>query len=75
MQTESLFEKIKQLPRERIAEGEDFVDFIAQRNAAAARHESIAAYAAEYGGSTADLDPEMEAAAVDHLREIQEVNR
>ena len=31
MQTEILFEKIKQLPPQRIAEVEDFVDFLAQR--------------------------------------------
>ncbi|HVF86461.1 MAG TPA: hypothetical protein VM866_02685 [Pyrinomonadaceae bacterium] len=31
MQTETLFEKIKSLPPERIAEVEDFVDFIAER--------------------------------------------
>ncbi len=35
MQTESLIEKIKSLPPERINEVEDFVDFIAQRNAVA----------------------------------------
>lgn len=56
MQTESLIEKIKSLPPERVAEVEAFVDFIAQRNSAAARYVAIAAYAAEYGGSTADLD-------------------
>jgi hypothetical protein len=75
MQTETLIEKIKSLPPERISEVEDFVDFITQRNAAAARHESIAAYAAEYGGSTADLDPELEAAALEHLRETEEVSQ
>ena len=32
MQTETLIEKIKSLPPERIAEVEDFVDFIAQRD-------------------------------------------
>lgn len=32
MQTESLIEKIKSLPPERIAEVEDFVDFIAGRD-------------------------------------------
>lgn len=32
MQTESLIEKIKSLPPERISEVEDFVDFIAQRD-------------------------------------------
>ena len=67
MQTETLIEKIKQLPPERISEVEDFVDFIAGRNATAARHESIAAYAAQYGGTVADLDPDMEAAALEHL--------
>jgi hypothetical protein len=39
MQTESLIEKIKNLPPERVSEVEDFVDFIDQRNSAAARHE------------------------------------
>ena len=32
MQNEKLIEKIKNLPPERIAEVEDFVDFIAQRD-------------------------------------------
>ena len=32
MQTESLIEKIKSLPPERISEVEDFVDFISERD-------------------------------------------
>jgi hypothetical protein len=32
MQVEELLEKIKSLPRERIAEVEDFVDFLVQRD-------------------------------------------
>ncbi len=32
MQTETLIEKIKSLPPERVAEVEDFVDFIAERD-------------------------------------------
>lgn len=32
MQAETLIEKIKDLPPERLAEVEDFVDFIAQRD-------------------------------------------
>jgi hypothetical protein len=32
MQTETLIEKIKSLPPERISEVEDFVDFIAERD-------------------------------------------
>ena len=75
MQTEKLIEKIMSLPPERIAEVEDFVDFLAQRNATASRHESIAAYAAEYGGTVADLDPELEAAALEHWRDEEEVSR
>ncbi len=31
MQAETLIEKIKQLPRQRLAEVEDFVDFLSQR--------------------------------------------
>ena len=37
--------------------------------ARAARRDAIAAYAAGWAGATTDLDPELEAAAVDHLRE------
>lgn len=75
MRTETLIEKIKSLPPERISEVEDFVDFIAQRNAPAARHASIAAYAAEHAGSEVDLDPELEAAALEHLGVEEEANR
>lgn len=74
MQVEELIEKIKGLPPERIAEVEDFVDFIAQRNAAAARHASIAAYAAEHAGSDVDLDPELETAALEHLHGEEKVS-
>ena len=75
MPTETLIEKIKALPPERISEVEDFVDFIAERSAAVARHESIAAYAAQYGGTVADLDPEFEAAALAHWQNEEEVRQ
>ena len=75
MQTETLIEKFKSLPPERIAEVEDFVDFIAQRDAAASRHEALAAYAAEHAGSETDLDPELEGAAIEHLRVEAEARR
>jgi hypothetical protein len=75
VQTESLIEKIKSLPPERIAEVEAFIDLITQQNIAAARHEAIAAYAAEYGGITADLDTELEAAALEYWRNEEEVRR
>jgi predicted transcriptional regulator len=35
----------------------------------AAVHEAISAYAAEHAGTTADLDPTLEAATVEHLLE------
>lgn len=75
MQTETLIEKIKQLPPEQLAEVADFVDFIAGRNAAASRHAQIAAYAAQYGGTVADLDTELEAAALEHLSNEAEVSQ
>jgi hypothetical protein len=73
MQTERVIEKIKRLPPERLREVEAFVDFLAARESSAgALHAEIAAYAAEYGGSGADLDPELEEAAIEHLRSIVE---
>ena len=75
MQVEELIEKIKSLPPERLAEIGDFVDFISQRDAAATRHASIAAYAAEHAGSDVDLDPELETAALEHLSDEEEVGR
>lgn len=69
-QNASLIDKINRLPRERVAEVEDFVDFIAQRTSrlTPTRDEQIAAYAAAHGGSTSDLDEELEAASAEHLR-------
>ncbi|OLE52711.1 MAG: hypothetical protein AUG51_16825 [Acidobacteria bacterium 13_1_20CM_3_53_8] len=75
MQQETLIEKIKSLPPEKLAEVEDFVDFLAQRSAKVARHQAIAAYAAEYAGSTDDLDPELEAVAVEHMRTEEEAGQ
>lgn len=70
MQTERLLEKVKNLPPEKRIEVEDFVDFLAQRatqKVRQARHEAIAAYAAQYAGTETDLDEELELAAVEHL--------
>jgi hypothetical protein len=40
-----------------------------------ARHQAIAAFAAEYAGSPLDLDPELEAASIEHLIETEERER
>jgi len=77
MQTETLIEKIKNLPPERLAEVENFVDFLAQRDEGrqSELHQAIAAYAAQHAGSAADLDLELEAAALEHLCDEEEVSR
>ena len=70
MKEERLIEKIRGLPPERIDEVEDFVDFLTQRagrRAASVRSDAIAAYVARHSGTDADLDEELEAAAVEHL--------
>jgi hypothetical protein len=65
-----LIEKVKNLSPEKLIEVEEFVDFLAQRatqKARQSRHEAIAAYAAQHAGTEADLDEELELAAVEHL--------
>jgi hypothetical protein len=67
MQQESLIEKIKKLPPEKLEEVADFVDLLAHRAARATRTQAIAVYAAECGGTTDDLDSQLEAAAIESL--------
>jgi hypothetical protein len=43
------------------------IDFWLREKARKARHDAIAAYAAEVAGTALDLDPELEAAGIDHL--------
>ena len=52
MQNETLLEKIKTLRPERMAEVEDFVDFLRQRDKPLRtdRDQAVAAYAAQHGG-------------------------
>jgi hypothetical protein len=37
----------------------------------AEREESISAYAARYGGTDVDLNPDLEAASIEHLLEVK----
>lgn len=66
-----LIEKIKRLPHDRIAEVEAFVDSLSKKPALdrAALHQAIRDYALKHRGTDADLDPDLEAAAVEHLLE------
>lgn len=40
-----------------------------------ARHHAIAAFAAEYAGTSLDLDRELEAASIEHLIEAEQEGR
>ena len=66
-----MIEKIKRLPHNRIAEVEAFVDSLSKKPALdrAAIQQALSEYALQYGGTDADLDPDLEAAAVEHLLE------
>ena len=70
MEQQELIEKIKRLPQDRVAEVEDFVDCLARREHSSNRlnlHQALADYAIQHAGTAADIDPDLEAAATDHL--------
>ena len=43
------------------------IDLWVRQQMRKARHDAIAAYAAEVGGTSHDIDPDLETAAVEHL--------
>ena len=72
MEQQELIDKIKRLPQDRVAEVEDFVDSLTRREHISNRenlHQALTDYAIQHAGTDADLDPELEAAATDHLLE------
>jgi hypothetical protein len=66
-----LIEKIKRLPHDRIAEVEAFVDSVLRKPALdrKAIDQAIREYALQHGGTDVDLDPDLEAAGIEHLLE------
>ncbi len=66
-----LIEKIKRLPHNRIAEVEAFVDSLSRKPALdrTLLDQAFRDYALQHGGTDADLDPDLEAAGVEHLLE------
>ena len=71
-----LIRKVNALPPGKIDEVLDFVDFLASRDASERRSErsdSIAAFAAEFGGTEFDLDEQMEISAIEDLLRIEGV--
>ena len=71
MEQQELIEKIKRLPHDRVAEVEAFIDSLSREPALdrTALHQALTDYALQHGGTDADLDPDLEAAAVEHLLE------
>ena len=70
MEQQELIDKIKRLPQDRVAEVEDFVDSLARREHISNRenlHHALTDYATQHAGTEADIDPDLEAAASDHL--------
>jgi hypothetical protein len=70
MEQQELIERIKRLPQERVAEVRDFVDSLERGGRSLNRislHEALTSYATQHAGTNADLDPDLEAAASDHL--------
>ena len=70
MENQELMEKIKSLPKDSVAEVEEFVDSLARRERGLNRtslHQALTTYATQHAGTDADLDPDLEAAATDHL--------
>ena len=71
MEQHELIEKIKRLPHDRIAEVEAFIDSLSRERALdqTALHQALTDYALQHGGTDADLDPDLEAAGIEHLLE------
>ena len=70
MEQQELIEKIKRLPQDRVAEVENFVDSLARGEHGLNRinlHQALSDYAIQHAGTDADFDPDLEAAATDHL--------
>ena len=73
MEQQELIDKIKRLPQDRVAEVESFVDSLARRDDVSNRenlHQALTDYAIQHAGTDADFDPELEAAATEHLLEL-----
>ena len=71
MEQQELIEKIKRLPQDRVAEVERFVDSLARRDSSNREnlYQALTDYAIQHAKTRADFDPELEAAATDHLLE------
>lgn len=71
MEQQELIEKIKRLPHDRVAEVEAFIDSLSREQSLdrTALHQALTDYALQHAETNADLDPDLEAAAVEHMLE------
>ena len=76
MERQELIKKIEDLPPDRLAEVEDFVEGLTRRdndlNGSDIR-QALSDYARQHAGTEADLDGDLEASSVEHL--FQETSR
>lgn len=76
MERQELIKKIEELPPDRLAEVEDFVESLARRDGDLNRssiHQALSDYVIHHAGTEADLDEALETAAVEHL--LQEASQ
>ncbi len=73
MQTQELIRKISNLPQDQLFEVEHFICRLESRanGERKLRDMAIRAYAEEFAGTDHDLDPELEAAGIEHLIEAE----
>ncbi len=70
MERQELIKKIEQLPSDRLAEVERFLETLTRNEMDTDRQrrfQSISEYAAKYAGTSMDLDEELEAAGIESL--------
>jgi len=76
MERQELIKKIEELPPDRLAEVEDFVQSLTRRENHVNRtnlYQALSDYALQHAGTEADLDVDLEAASVEHL--VQEASQ
>ncbi len=70
MERQELIKKIEELPPDRLAEVENFVESLARRDSTSDRrslHQALTQYASQHAGTIVDIDPELEAAATEYF--------
>lgn len=73
MERQELIKKIEELPPDRLAEVENFVESIMHRDRNLFRgnlHQALSEYATQRAGTDADLDEDLEAASVEYLLQV-----